>query len=140
LKFEEFEGVVVRVSNVLPTRHLYIIHRNSLERMEIEGRPAAVTDAGHADLLLRKTIEIKIEIFMLKEKKRFLLEELYRQFFEGEKEPKKRKRRDLKSLDVIVSSTDKSEISCSSNNAVSKKRKRRSSHSVNISLVKEMSE
>ena len=98
------------------------------------------TDVGHADMLLRKTIEIKIEIFMLKQKKRFLLEELYRQFFEGEKEPKKRKRRDFKSIDVIASSTDKNEISSNSNNAISKKRKRRTSHPVNISLVKEMSE
>ena len=108
--------------------------------MGIEGPSVTVTDVGQAVLLLRKTIEIKIEIFMLKQKKRFLLEELYRQFFEGEKEPKKRKRRELKSLDVIVSGTDKVETSCNNNNAVSKKRKRRTSHSVNIPLVKEMSE
>lgn len=108
--------------------------------MENVAEHADPVDVGDGDLLLSRTIEIKIEIFMLKQKKRFLLEELYRQFFEGEKEPKKRKRREFKGMDVTSSNIDSGEALCYSNNTVSKKRRRRASHAVNIALVKEMSE
>jgi hypothetical protein len=50
-------------------------------------------DAGRStedDQLLEATIKVKIDVFMLKQKKRLLLEELYRRFYDGEKEPKKR--------------------------------------------------
>jgi hypothetical protein len=78
--------------------------------------------------LLSDTIEVKIEVFILKQKKRLLLEEIYRHFFEGEKEPKKRKRREVKQDEVISSGLDRTEaVGGVSNNIVSKKRKKRGS-------------
>ena len=78
--------------------------------------------------MLSKIIELKIEVFTLKEKKRLLLEELYRQFFEGEKEPKKRKRREIKQDDAVSNSMDcKDAVSSTAANLVSKKRRRRGS-------------
>jgi hypothetical protein len=78
--------------------------------------------------LLSDTIEVKIEVFILTQKKRLLLEELYRHFFEGEKEPKKRKRREVKQDEVTSSGLDRTEAAGSvSNSLVSKKRKKRGS-------------
>ena len=44
------------------------------------------TESAEDDQILCEIIEKKIQIAELKLKKRLLLEELYRQFFEGEKE------------------------------------------------------
>jgi hypothetical protein len=85
-------------------------------------------DSRDENVLLSKIIELKIEVFTLKEKKRLLLEELYRQFFEGEKEPKKRKRREMKQDEGGLSSVDcRDTVSNTALNLVSKKRRRRAS-------------
>lgn len=78
--------------------------------------------------LLSNTIEIKVQVFFLKQKKRLLLEELYRHFFEGEKEPKKRKRREVKQDEAISSGLDRTESTGGVSNAlIPKKRKKRGS-------------
>ena len=87
-----------------------------------------IEDTPTENVLLSKIIELKIEVFTLKEKRRLLLEELYRQFFEGEKEPKKRKRREIKQDEAVSSSVDCRDAVCSTAvNLVSKKRRRRGS-------------
>ena len=91
--------------------------------MEIQILPDLVGD----DRLLHEVIEIKIQVAALKLKKRVLLEELYRQFFEGEKEPKKRKRREIKQDEVgAAAEYESNEISSTATgNSVAKKRRRR---------------
>lgn len=85
-------------------------------------------DGRNENVLLSKIIELKIEVFTLKEKKRLLLEELYRQFFEGEKEPKKRKRREIKQEEGGSSGVGCRDTgSNTALNLVSKKRRRRGS-------------
>lgn len=87
-----------------------------------------IEDTPTENVLLSKIIELKIEVFTLKEKKRLLLEELYRQFFEGEKEPKKRKRREIKQDEAVSSNIDcRDAVSSTAVNLVSKKRRRRGS-------------
>lgn len=79
------------------------------------------------DQLLQDVIRLKIEITELKFKKRVLLEELFRQFFEGEKEPKKRKRREVKLEEIVTAAeVDSTEVaSMSASSLVAKKRRRR---------------
>lgn len=85
-----------------------------------------IEDTPTENVLLSKIIDLKIEVFTLKEKKRLLLEELYRQFFEGEKEPKKRKRREIKQDEAVSSNVDcRDAVSSTAINIVSKKRRRR---------------
>lgn len=40
--------------------------------------------------LMKRIVKAKVELTMLKQKRRLLLEEIHRQFLEGELEPKKR--------------------------------------------------
>ena len=85
---------------------------------------ASPIEEGDNDQLMCKLIEKKIEIAELKLKKRVLLEELYRQFFEGEKEPKKRKRREVKQEENATNDTEGTELihNC---NVVAKRRRSR---------------
>ena len=91
--------------------------------MEIE----TVPDLVDHDRLLHEVIEMKIQVAALKLKKRLLLEELYRQFFEGEKEPKKRKRREIKQDEegAVTEMEGNDVASTVMGNSVAKKRRRR---------------
>ena len=91
--------------------------------MEIETVPDLVDN----DRLLHEVIEMKIQVAALKLKKRLLLEELYRQFFEGEKEPKKRKRREIKQDEegAVTEMEGNDVVSTVTGNSVAKKRRRR---------------
>lgn len=58
-----------------------------------------VSEASDAQLekVMRQIIDAKMEVVVLRKKRRILLEEIHRQFLEGECEPKKR----LKSLNDV---------------------------------------
>ena len=81
-------------------------------------------ESAEDDQILCEIIEKKIQIAELKLKKRLLLEELYRQFFEGEKEPKKRKRREVKQEENAVTDAESNNLSNSNNNPIKRRRPR----------------
>jgi hypothetical protein len=74
------------------------------------------TSTSDDQLLLQATIKLKINNFKLKQKKRILIEELYRLYMEGEIEPKTR----FIEGDVVINKSE----NIDNNNSTNKRKKR----------------